>query len=344
VPADRPVRSPRTSRALKTILVTAVAASLTLLAACGDQGDPGASASPSAPASGSPSASASPSAAPVKPSDNLNAIKVTGAYGKQPKVTFKAPFAISKTQTKVLSQGDGPTIKEGASVTLNYEGINARTGKTFDSSFGRGKPATFSLAQVVPGFGKGLVGQKQGSRVLIGITGPDGYDGSGGNPQIDVQVGDTLLFVVDVVAVPLDGPKGEKVAAKDGLPTVTDKNGVPEVTMPKTAPPTTLTVQPIIKGDGAKVAATDTITFNYRWYTWDGKLLEDSYKSGAQQYQVSGLLPGMAKGLTGQIVGSRVLLIVPPADGYPDGNATPKIDKNTTLVLVVDLLFAAPSQ
>ena len=196
----------------------------------------------------------------------------------------------------------------------------------------------------MPGFGKGLTGQKQGSRVLIGITGPDGYDASGGNPQIDVQVGDTLLFVVDIVAVPLEGPEGEEVPPKAGLPTVTDKDGVPEVTMPKTDPPTTLTVQPIIKGDGAKVAATDTITFNYRWYTWDGQLLEDSYKSGPQEYQVSGLLPGMAKGLTGQTVGSRVLLIVPPADGYPDGNASPKIEKDTTLVLVVDLLFAAPSQ
>ncbi len=163
---------------------------------------------------------------------------MTGAYGKEPKVTFKAPFAISKTQTKVLSEGDGPAIKEGASVTVDYVGINARTGKTFDSSFSRGEPATFNLAQVVPGFGKGLIGQKQGSRVLIGITGPDGYDASGGNPQIDVQVGDTLLFVVDIVAVPLDGPEGEKVAPKAGLPTVTDKDGVPEVTMPKTDPPT----------------------------------------------------------------------------------------------------------
>ncbi len=327
-------------------MVTAVAVSLPLLAACGDEGDPAASPSPSAPASGSPAASASPSAskASVKPSDNLDAITVTGEYGEEPKVTFKAPFAISKTQTKVISEGDGPAIKEGSSVTVNYVGINGRTGKTFDNSFERGEPATFNLAQVVPGFGKGLTGQKQGSRVLIGVTGPDGYDSSGGNPQIDVQVGDTLLFVVDIVAVPLEGPQGEEVPPKAGLPTVTDKDGVPEVTMPKTDPPTTLTVQPIIKGDGAKVAATDTITFNYRWYTWDGQLLEDSYKSGPQEYQVAGLLPGMAKGLTGQTVGSRVLLIVPPADGYPDGNASPKIEKDTTLVLVVDLLFAAPSQ
>ena len=36
--------------------------------------------------------------------------------------------------------------------------------------------------------------------------------------------------------------------------------------------------------------------------------------------------------------------VIPPADGYPDGNATPKIEKGTTLVMVVDLLFTAPSQ
>lgn len=176
------------------------------------------------------------------------------------------------------------------------------------------------------------------------MPGTDGYDASGGSPQAGIEVGDTLLFVVDIVAAPLEGPEGTKVDPVKGLPTVTDKDGVPEVTMPKTDPPTELTVQPIIKGDGAKVAETDTITFNYRWYTWDGQLLEDSYGGEPQQYQVSGLLPGMAKGLVGQTVGSRVLLIVPPADGYPDGNATPKIDEGTTLVLVVDVLFAAPGQ
>ncbi len=333
-------------RPVKTLLVAAVAASLGLLAACGDDGDPSASASPSAPASASPSGSASPSAskASVKPSDNLDAITVTGAYGKEPKITFKAPWAIDKTRTEVLSKGDGPTIEEGSMVTVNYYGVNGRTGKTFDESFSSGKPVTFSLAQVVPGFSKGLTGQQQGSRVLIAMPGSDGYDGSGGSPQAGIEVGDTLIFVVDIVAAPLTGPEGEKVDPKAGLPTVTDKDGVPEVTMPKTDPPTKLTVQPIIKGDGAEVAATDTIVFNYRWYTWDGQLLEDSYKTGPQTYQLSGLLPGMAKGLTGQTVGSRVLLIVPPADGYPDGNASPKIEKGTTLVLVVDLLFAAPAQ
>ena len=147
--------------------------SVSLLGACGNEGDPATEASPSASASASPSASASasPSKAAVKASDNLDAIKVTGAYGKSPKVSFKAPWAIDKTRTEVLSKGDGPAIKEGSMVTVDYYGVNGRTGKKFDDSFSRGEPATFSLAQVVPGFSKGLAGQKQGSRVLIAMPG-----------------------------------------------------------------------------------------------------------------------------------------------------------------------------
>jgi peptidylprolyl isomerase len=47
----------------------------------------------------------------------------------------------------------------------------------------------------------------------------------------------------------------------------------------------------------------------------------------------------MAKGLIGQTVGSRVLLVIPPADGYPDGNATPSVKPGENLVILVDLLF-----
>ena len=104
---------------------------------------------------------------------------------------------------------------------------------------------------------------------------------------------------------------------------MTVKDGQPEIAVPKTDPPTTLQVQPLIKGKGKKVGENDQITFNYRWVRWsDGKLLEESYSTEPATAALSGLLPGMVKGLTGQPVGSRVLLVIPPADGYPDGNAT----------------------
>ena len=39
-----------------------------------------------------------------------------------------------------------------------------------------------------------------------------------------------------------------------------------------------------------------------------------------------------------------MLLVIPPAQGYPDGNAEPKVDKGETLVMVVDLLFTQAGQ
>jgi peptidylprolyl isomerase len=147
--------------------------------------------------------------------------------------------------------------------------------------------------------------------------------------------------VVDLVDVQLPGPKGAKVPPKTGLPTVADQGGKPEITIPESAPPTTLEAQPLIKGKGKKIGANDAITFNYAWVRWsDGKVLEQSYGGQPATTELSGLLPGMVKGLEGQTVGSRVLLVIPPSDGYPDGNATPSIKPGETLVMVVDLLFA----
>lgn len=329
---------------LKSLVVVGISASLLLLGACGDSKD-SASTDPSTAApstSAAPSASATPKAAKIKASDNFDAVTATGAYGKSPKVKVTSPWGIDKTRTKVLAPSDGQVVKAGQTVEVNYYGVDGRTGKKFDESFSTGKSVAFSLDQVVPGFSKGLTGQRKGSRVLIAMPGKDGYDSSGGNAEAGINVGDTLIFVVDVVGVPLTGPKGVKVAPTKGLPTVTDKKGVPSIAVPKTDPPTKLQVETLIKGTGNKVAATDTITFNYRWVKWsDGKLLEESYSSKPASSKLSGLLPGMQKGLVKHTVGSRILLVIPPAEGYPDGNPQPKIDMGDTLVMVVDLLYNA---
>lgn len=333
----------RSSHLVKTLTAVGLSASLLLLGACGDEAEPGKenSAKPSAQASSTPT----PSKKAVKASKDFEAVTVSGDYGKAPKVKVKTPWAIDKTRTKVLKKSDGDKIKKGTSVEVNYFAVNGRTGKTFDDSYSRGEPVAFSLDQVVPGFSAGLTGQSEGSRVVIAMPGKDGYDAQGGNPQAGIEVGDTLIFVVDIVGVTLDGPKGTDVKPAKGLPQVKDVKGVPEVTVPKTDPPSKLQIQPLIKGKGKKVAETDQITFRYRWLTWsDGKVIEENYGQAPATHPLSGLLPGMQKGLKGQTVGSRVLLVVPPADGYPQGNESPKIGKDETLVLVVDLLFTQQGQ
>jgi peptidylprolyl isomerase len=325
-----------------------VASSLLFLVGCGED-EPAADAASPSPATASTSASPSPSSSsasptpkpkPIKASNNFDKVSVAGAFGEAPKVKVDSPWAIDKTRSKVLQSGKGPVVSEGQGVEVNYYGVNGRTGKKFDESFTTGQAVAFSLDRVVPGFSKGLVGQRQGSRVVIAMPGEDGYDPMGGNPQAGIEVGDTLIFVVDLVEVQLTGPEGTAVQPKAGLPVVTEKGGKPEITIPESAPPTSLEVQPLIKGKGKKVGANDTITFNYVWVRWsDGKVLEETYGGEPASSALSGLLPGMVKGLTDQPVGSRVMLVIPPADGYPDGNATPSVKPGETLVIVVDLLF-----
>ena len=100
---------------------------------------------------------------------------------------------------ETLIQGDGAVVAEGATVIVNYEGVNWNTGEVFDSSFDRGEPATFSTQGVIQGFHDALVGQKVGSRVVVVIPSELGYGDTGSGDLI--KGGDTIVFVVDILGV-----------------------------------------------------------------------------------------------------------------------------------------------
>ena len=127
-----------------------------------------------------------------------------------------------------------------------------------------------------------------------------------------------------------------------GLPTVTlDADGKPTVTPVAGDPPTTLVVQPLIKGTGAEVTADQTLTVNYSLFLWDGTPVESSFDSGEPAtFALNAVIPGWTEGLAGQTVGSQVLLVVPPDKGYGD-QASDSIPANSTLIFVVDILAAS---
>ena len=324
----------------------ALGVSLTLTACGGPtpSAGPTDTASPGSSVSGSPTTTPTPtpSKATVKPVNNLNAITVSGAAGKAPTVKIKAPYAIDQTRSTVLRAGSGPVVQSAGYVDVHYVGFNGRTGKEFDNSFTSGQTVAFPLDQVVAGFKKGLQGKKVGDRVLIAMPGADGYDSQGGNPSASIEVGDTLVFVADIVSTQLPGPSGTTVAPKAGLPTVTVEGGKPTITIPKTAAPTAMVAQPLINGDQRRtLAAADSLVARYRSASWKtGQQLEDRFAE-ADTGTLSATIPCWQKGLKGKAVGSRVLLVCPPADGYPEGSNNPPLEKGDTIVYVVDVLFAS---
>jgi peptidylprolyl isomerase len=119
----------------------------------------------------------------------------------KPTITIPKTQTVGTTTTAVetLKKGTGATVQSGDQVTVNYTGVIWGTGKQFDSSWDRGQTATFATDQVVPGFGKALVGQTVGSQVVAVIPAAEGY-GASGNSQAGISGTDTLVFVVDILA------------------------------------------------------------------------------------------------------------------------------------------------
>ena len=276
----------------------------------------------------------------------LDGITVAGT-DKAPTVTFKTkPLSVTATTTKVVTAGKGAKLVTANSITFNYSLFNAKDGKQIETSFGKGTvPLDLSSTRLMKGLGKGLTGQLVGSRLLVAIPPADAF-GAAGSAQAGVGPTDTIVFLIDVISAitPLSSATGTAVPPKAGLPTaivVGAKAAI--ITVPKTEPPPTLVVQPLITGSGQVVKSGQTIKVTYTGVLWkDGKKFDASSDHGSPvdiQIGTGKVIPGWDKGLVGQTVGSRILLVVPPADGY-GAKGSPPIGPKDTMVFVVDILAA----
>jgi len=119
----------------------------------------------------------------------------------KPKVTVPKGAPPQKLEVKDLEEGNGAGAKAGDAVTVNYVGVNYKTGKEFDASWDRGEPFTFTLGagEVIPGWDQGVAGMKVGGRRELIIPPSLGYGSAGAPPAIPPN--ETLVFVVDLEAV-----------------------------------------------------------------------------------------------------------------------------------------------
>jgi peptidylprolyl isomerase len=289
------------------------------------------------------------SPAPRTTSD-IAAIQVSpGTAGPAPRVTVPTPFSVSRSTRRVLVQGTGPVVQAGQRVTVDYLGINGTDGHQILSSYG-GRPPSFVLdrRQVMPGIVSSLVGATVGSRVLAALAPRDAY-GVQGQPAAGIGPTDTIIVLVDVKAARdvLQHATGTRAAPKPGLPTVrADAAGRPVVTLPKGSAPAQLVVQPLIIGTGPRVQRLQQVRVQYLGVVWPGgREFDSSWRRGEPAGFTVGrgeIVAGLDRGLVGQTVGSRVLFVVPPDDGYgAAGNAAFGVRGTDTLVFVVDILDAS---
>ncbi|GHK03206.1 FKBP-type peptidyl-prolyl cis-trans isomerase [Streptomyces sp. NPDC003753] len=123
----------------------------------------------------------------------------TNTDGKAPSIDVPKAKPPTGLVAKYVIEGDGDEVKADNTVLVQYKGVLWDTGKEFDSTYGRGQLASFSLQQVVRGWAQGLTGKKVGSRVLVVIPPKLGY---GDNPPSGsgIKKDSTLVFVVDILA------------------------------------------------------------------------------------------------------------------------------------------------
>ena len=273
---------------------------------------------------------------------------VTGAFGTLPTVTVPASNPPSGLKTAVLSTGTGPAVVKGQVVAINYLGEIWKSKKVFTTSFGTGHTAAafpIGIGQVITGFDNGIVGKTVGSRLMLVIPPAQGY-GKTGNTQAGVSGTDTLVFVVDLLgAVSSDATAAGTPAPALGasLPKVSVGKGKPTITVPKTTAPKALVVRTVIAGTGPTVKSGDLLVVQYVGVKWaSGKAFDSSWSRGTPAgfgIGVGQVIKGWDQGLVGRKVGDRVLLVVPPVDGYgAQGQSQAGISGTDTLVFAVDIV------
>jgi len=104
----------------------------------------------------------------------------------------------SGLQYKVISSGKGPQAKAEGSITAHYEGTLI-DGKVFDSSYRRGKPATFNLNQVIKGWQEVIPLMHEGDKWKVFIPSELAYGERGQGPVIGPN--ETLIFDIELVKV-----------------------------------------------------------------------------------------------------------------------------------------------
>ncbi len=129
------------------------------------------------------------------------------------------------------------------------------------------------------------------------------------------------------------------------LPTASGSFGdKPTLTFPQGNPVPSLQRVILKEGTGPKTVAGDWLVTNYLGQVWGGEVFDNSYDRGTTSvFQIGKqkVVPGWDTALVGVPVGSRVLLSLPPADGYgAAGNESAGIKGTDTLVFVIDIVDA----
>jgi FKBP-type peptidyl-prolyl cis-trans isomerase len=312
----------------KSIALILSAGLLATLSACASSG------------SGLADGNCAPLAQPGSASETITA---TGDPGEAT-LDFATPLVAKKTERSVLTAGSGPAAQIG-DVIWGKAVLASGT----DTASAQQTPFMITLDEKVtpPGFTDALACAREGDRIAAVIPASEATADATQAPA-----GDSAdAYVFDITSVYPGAATGVSEPAEAGFPSVvTAPNGRPGVTIPSGAIPTDLRSTTLKKGSGDKVSEGDVLVVQSLGIVWNDKSVFSSTWADGMATQIlatdisadqNGVVPGLVKALVGQTIGSQVLVVVPPADGFGDTGSS-GVPPASTLVYVVDILGANP--
>ncbi len=253
-------------------------------------------------------------------------ITVTGDAGQAPTLVYVAPLTVEDEFREAIWAGTGPELVDGAPVLLDYWLENADDASLIRDSYSSSPTAQLlTKADLGPDLYETLSGQRVGARLLQVVPSSEN-----GDPY-------PTATVIDVLPT---RAQGTAVQPGEGFPTVTEaEDGSPQLTPLEADPPASLRVQPLLRGTGRQVVATDTVTVQLSGWAWvGGEQFDTTWTSGLPLSFSLQDVPAWQEGLVDQPVGSRVMLVVPPS--YALGVTQSEELQGQTVVFVVDILNA----
>ncbi len=305
-------------------------------------------------------------------------VKVSGSVKAQPKATFPTPLVVKHSQVSVNNVGKGGTILAGDQVDFEYSVFSGKTGEFLGSSGYGSNGASTPRAGVAStqlnstsdkyeptrALVRSLQCETAGGRYTLVTTAEAGF-GTDALTSNGIANSDILVIVVSTYDHFLGKANGINQLPLDGMPNViTAVNGQPGIVIQELDKPKGLRISTIKAGNGPVVKNGTTVHVKYTGWVWptsssdkpqvwpagqqsdgtptpDGESTWTLDRASDIPVTSSGLPVGLYKALLGAKVGSQVLAVIPPKEGFGANSGLHGLSDTDTIIMVIDVLGIA---
>lgn len=286
-----------------------------------------------------------------------------------PSLETKTPIKATSVERTVLKAGKGDVVEDGASINISFLVYNGADGAAINGASEtpvQNTPGLYTGTEWVDDLIRCAVPGQQAA-LTMPATDFFGEDLAAAGAPEGVKKDTAIVVVADFTAAADTEPdtggssdslspdqllkkaEGTAKAAPEGFPKVElAEDGAPTITMPGgVAAPTKLEIATIIEGEGDVVNPGDTVYVNYKGVIWStGEEFDSSWSRGEPTpFPTTGVIPGFQKALEGQKVGSQIISIVPPSEGYgADGLQQMGHAPDAVMVFVLDIVGVLPAK